>query len=150
MSSSKRLLILAGTAVADLDELPPSVRALVDAADAVFVVTPTLASRLEWLVSDVDKARHAADARLDTVLEQLRSADVAAEGAVGDDTPLTAIEDHVRSFNPDHILIALRSSEHADWQERRLVERVEQRFGLPMTLFAIDPEGHVAGGSADG
>lgn len=143
MSPSKRLLVLAGAALTDIDEVPSSVRVVIDAADEVFVVTPTLTSRLEWLVSDVDKAHRAADERLDAVLGQLRSADVAAEGTVGDDTPLTAIADHVRAFDPDHIVIALRSSDHAGWQERGLVEQTERTFHLPVTIFEVDPEGHV-------
>lgn len=115
MADVHRLLVLAGAALADLEELPPSVRALIDAADEVFVLTPTLTSRMQWLVSDTDRAHEAADERLDAVLGQLRSVDVSAQGAVGDDSPLDAVADRVRSFSPDHILIALRSAEHAGW-----------------------------------
>jgi hypothetical protein len=139
----KRLLVPAGAAVADVDELPPSVRALIDAAGEVFVVTPTLPSRLEWLMSDVDSAHQAADDRLETVLGHLRSAGVAARGAIGDDTPITVVADHVRAFEPDHILISLRSSDHADWQERGLVAEIERTVDLPITIFGIDAEGHV-------
>ena len=44
-------------------------------------------------------------------------------------------------FEPDHILIALRSSEHANWQGRRIIERIEARFGLPATTYTVDPQG---------
>jgi hypothetical protein len=144
MTDAKRLLVLAGAAVSDMDELPPSVRALIDAADEVFVVTPTLPSWLQWLMSDVDGARHEADERLGVVLGQLRDADIAADGTVGDDTPLTAAEDHVRAFQPDHLLVALRSPEHAAWQERGLLDGLERAFHLPMTVFAIDADGHAS------
>src|SRR5687767_14888323 len=122
MADTGRLLVLAGAALTDLTEVPPSIGRLIDAADELFVVTPALTSRIEWLVSDVDRAGHAADERLDAILGQLRSADVPARGTVGDDSPLDAVADHVRDFSPDHILIALRSGEHAGWQERGLVE----------------------------
>jgi hypothetical protein len=134
----KRLLVLAGAAAGSVEELPSSVGEALDAADEVFVVTPTLPGRLQWLMSDTDKARHEADARLDTILGQLRSTGVEASGAVGDETPMTAIEDHVRGFQPDHILIALRAAERADWQERGLLDEATQRFGVPMTVFEID------------
>jgi hypothetical protein len=147
MADVHRLLVLAGAALADLEELPPSVRALIDAADEVFVLTPTLTSRMQWLVSDIDRAHEAADERLDAVLGQLRSADVSAQGAVGDDSPLDAVADRVRSFSPDHILIALRSAEHGGWQERGLTERIQQLTHLPLTIFEIDPAGHVTGRS---
>jgi hypothetical protein len=142
MSDTKRLLVLAGAAVAALDELPPSVRQLIDAAAEVFVVTPTLPSRLQWLTSDIDRARHEADERLDTILGQLRGAEVAANGSVGDETPMTAVEDHVRSFAPDHLLVALRSPEHAQWQERGLTDLIVRSFDLPVTVFEIDADGH--------
>ena len=48
---------------------------------------------------------------------------------------MTVIADAVAEFEPDHILIALRSSEHANWQERRLIEHIEERFGLPVTTL---------------
>ena len=143
VSDATRLLVLAGAAVAALDELPEEVRGELDAAGEVFVVTPTLTSSIEWLMSDIDRARHEADERLDTILGQLEPSGARVSGgAVGDDTPMTAVEDHVRGFHPDRILLALRSPEHADWQERGLVERIRSETGLPLTVFQIDPEGH--------
>ena len=146
--SARRLLVATGAAVADVGELPRDVRGLLDEAAEVFVITPMLPGRLQWLVSDTDRARHAADERLNTVLGHLEAMDVPAEGRVGDETPLTAFDDAVREFAPDHILIGLRSSEHADWQELGLVEAVRSRFGLPVTVFEIGPAGHVPGTSA--
>ncbi len=67
MRVGNRLLVLAGAAVAELGELPGEVRAELEAAEEVFVVTPTLASGIEWLMSDIDRARHEADERLDTI-----------------------------------------------------------------------------------
>ena len=55
---------------------------------------------------------------------------------------MTVIADAVTEFEPDHILIALRIPEHANWQERRLIEHVENRFRLPVTTFAVDLDGH--------
>jgi hypothetical protein len=142
MAEIGRLLVLAGAALTDLKELPPSIERLLDAADEVFVVTPALTSRIEWVVSDVDRARHAADERLDAILGQLQAIDVPAGGTVGDDSPLDAVADYVRDFAPDHILIALRSGEHSGWQERGLVDRVQGIAQRPITVFEIDASGH--------
>jgi hypothetical protein len=50
-------------------------------------------------MSDTDRARHEADERLDTILGQLvPSGASVVGGAVGDDTPMTAVQDHVRAF----------------------------------------------------
>jgi hypothetical protein len=146
--TGRRLLVATGAAVADVDELPPLVRGLLDAASEVFVITPILPGGLQWLVSDTDRARHEADERLNAVLGHMEAMEVPVEGRVGDETPLTAFADAVAEFRPDHILIALRSSEHAGWQERGLLDQVRESFRLPITIFEIGPEGRVpaAGG----
>jgi hypothetical protein len=141
----QRLLMVADAAVADVGELPPQVRNVIDSAAEVFVVTPSLPGRLAWLADDVDGPRHVADERLDSVLGHMRSIGAHASGRTGDDTTLTAFADAVAEFRPDHILIGLRDSEHANWQERGLIEHVKERFGLPLTTYAIDPQGHVSG-----
>jgi len=138
----QRLLVIADAAVADAAELPPRVRTLIDAADEVYVVTPSLPGRLAWLASELNRSRHAADNRLDAVLGHMHSIGARASGTTGDDSTMTAIADAIAAFQPDHILIALRSSEHTNWQERGLIEHVKERFGLPLTTFAIDPQGH--------
>jgi nucleotide-binding universal stress UspA family protein len=143
-----RLLFVSDAAVADVDELPPAVRTVIDAAAAVFVVTPSLPGRLAWLADEVDGFRHLADERLDTVLGHMHSIDAHVSGTAIRGSVMTVIADAVAEFEPDQILIALRSSEHANWQERRLIEHIEERFGLPLTTYAVDLGGHTS--SADG
>jgi nucleotide-binding universal stress UspA family protein len=140
----QRLLFVADAAVADVDELPPAVRAVIDGAAEVYVVTPTLPGRLAWLADDVDWHRHVADERLDAVLDHMHSIDADVSGMAIRGSVLTVIADAVEEFGPDHILIALRTAEHANWQERRLIEHIEKRFGLPLTTYAVDPRGHTS------
>jgi hypothetical protein len=132
-----RLLVLAGEAASSIDQVPPSVRALIAGAENVFVIAPALPTRLEWLLSDVDRARAEATSRLEVALRQLHDVDIAAAGAVGDDTPLTAVGDGVWQFDPDHVVVALRDADHADWQEQGLTDAIEHRFRVPLTAFAI-------------
>lgn len=139
-----RLLVVADAAVADVDELPPLVRSVIDGAGDLYVVTPTLPGRLDWLASQTNPARHAADQRLDRVLGQLRAIGAHADGRTGDEDILTAFADAVAEFRPDHILIALRSSAHANWQERGLIAHVRERFDRPLTTFSLDEQGHVS------
>jgi hypothetical protein len=63
-------------------------------------------------------------------------------GAIGDETPLTAFADAIRTFRPNHILIALRAADHDAWQERNLVDRIRGNFGIPITVFELDRTGH--------
>jgi nucleotide-binding universal stress UspA family protein len=144
----QRLLFVADAAVADVDELPPAVRTVIDEAAEVYVLTPTLPGRLAWLADDVDDFRHLADERLDTVLGHMHSIDAHVSGVAIRGSVLTVIADAVAAFQPDHMLIALRSSEHANWQERKLISRIEERFGVPLTTYAVDLAGHTP--SADG
>ena len=90
-------------------------RSLIESASEILVVTPVLPGRLQWLASDTDRVRQEADERLRTVTGQLEelATGAAMEGAVGDETPLSAFADAVRRFRPDHILLALRASDHS-------------------------------------
>src|SRR3954462_588946 len=144
----QRLLFVADAAVSDAAELPPAVRAIIDAATEVNVLTPTLPGRLAWPPDGGDRFRHCAAERLDTVLSHMRAIGADAGGAAALGSVVTVIADAVTAFEPDHILIALHVSQHANWQERRLIEHVENRFRLPIVTFAVDPAGHTR--TADG
>jgi nucleotide-binding universal stress UspA family protein len=144
----QRLLFVADAAVAEADDLPLAVRTLIDASDRVFVLTPTLPGRLAWLADDVDRYRHVADERLDSVLDHIGAVGARVSGAASRGSLMTVVADAVAEFRPDHILVALRSSAHANWQERRLTEHIEERFEVPLTTYAVDPDGHTR--TADG
>jgi hypothetical protein len=117
--------------------VPVGVRALIDQADEILVMLPTLPGRIAWLAGETDKTREVADARLQVVLGQLEDVGRRAEGVVGSDDPMVAFGDAVADFHPDHIVIGLRSRNEGGWQERGLVEQVLKRFGLPVTIFEL-------------
>jgi hypothetical protein len=133
----ERLLIAAGEAADSADALPPAVRELIDTADEVLVVTPTLPTRFEWLASATDKAREQADERLQVVLGHIEELGTQASGTIGADDPLLAFEDALAAFHADHILVGLRPPDHAGWQERGLLEELLRRFGIPVTVFSL-------------
>jgi hypothetical protein len=137
---SDRLLIAVGQAATNAAEVPFGVRGLIDGATEVLVIAPTLPSRLQWLVSDTDQATERADERLQVVLGHLDELGANAQGRIGSDEPLVALEDAIREFEPGHILIALRPEERAGWQERGLIDAVLVRFGLPVTVFVVAGE----------
>ena len=66
-----RLLIAAGEAAASPDNLPFGVRSLIEAAEEILVIAPSLPGRLDWLASATDKATEQADKRLAVVLGHL-------------------------------------------------------------------------------
>jgi hypothetical protein len=134
---SAKLLVAAGEAAANVKELPFGVRELIEGSEEILVITPTLPGRFEWLSSATDRAREQADERLQAVLGHLEEVGTRAEGEVGSDDPIEAIADGVRAFDPDHLLIALRPGEKAGWQEKGLLDRIQERFALPMTVFSV-------------
>jgi hypothetical protein len=111
------------------------------AGDAeVLVVTPALNSRLRHWTSDEDRARGEAQARLDTSLAALRDAGVDARGQVGDDDPLQAIEDALRAFPADEIVLSTHPPGRSNWLEHGLVENARERWPCPITHVVVDLE----------
>jgi hypothetical protein len=150
VASGTRLLIATGEAAASVAELPELVRSLIRGASEVLVMTPILTGALEWIASDTDRARYEADERLEAVLGDVQAIapGATAFAQVGDETPMTAFADAIRQFQPDHVLVALRSSEHDGWQERGLLDRLRNDFHIPITTFEVDRVGRVPSAGA--
>jgi hypothetical protein len=106
----------------------------------VLVVTPALNSPLRHWVSDEDQARAAAQDRLDKSLGRLAEAGVQARGEVGDGDPLQAMEDALRTFGADEIVISTHPPGRSNWLERGVVERARERFAVPITHVVVDLE----------
>jgi hypothetical protein len=106
--------------------------------ERVLVVCPALNSQVRHWASDEDGARAAAQRRLDASLGQLRGAGIQAEGEVGDDDPLQAIEDALRTFGADEIVIATHPEGRSNWLERNVVGAARGRFDVPITHVVVD------------
>jgi len=106
----------------------------------VLVVTPALNSPLRHWASDEDEARAAAQKRLDASLGRLRSAGIQARGEVGDGEPLQAIEDALRTFGADEIIISTHPEGRSHWLERGVVSGARERFAVPITHVVVDLE----------
>ncbi len=70
---ARRVLIVTSEDLAEDNEVPESIRPLVANADEIYVVTPMLTTRMQWLTDDKDQARAAADERLRTVFEHMHA-----------------------------------------------------------------------------
>ena len=101
------------------------------AGGEVLVVAPALDGGRGRLPDD-DRPRRAAERRLAACLDALRDSGIAAEGIVGDAEPLVAIEDALRVFPADEIVIATRPEHSSGWLARRVVQRAAQRFWHPV------------------
>jgi hypothetical protein len=106
----------------------------------VLVVCPALNSRIRHWTSDEDGARGEAQARLDVSVSSLTGAGVHVRGQVGDDDPIQAIDDALRSFPADEIVISTHPPGRSNWLEKGLVIRAKDRYGCPITHVVVDLE----------
>jgi len=106
----------------------------------VLVVSPALNSPIRHWASDEDPAREEARRRLEASLERLRANGIEASGEVGDADPLQAIEDAVRTFGPDEIIISTHPEGRSHWLERGVVTGARERFAVPITHVVVDLE----------
>lgn len=102
----------------------------------VHVVSPTLVSQLRHWTSDLDDAQTEAQARLEATLATLRAAGIDAGGTVGDEDPRQAIDDALRTFGADAIIIATHSGGRPNWRERGIVARARELYALPIAETA--------------
>ncbi len=109
-------------------------------AARVLVVCPALNSPLRHWVSDEDEARASAQTRLDESLGSMQAAGLAATGEIGDGDPIQAIEDAVRTFQPDELIVSTHPAGRSHWLERGVVEKARERFDLPLTHVVVDLE----------
>jgi hypothetical protein len=136
----KRLLVIANETVGGPELLAELNRHARGRKTEVLVVTPALNSPLRHWVSDEDAAREAARARLEVSLEAMRAAGMSARGEVGDSDPVQAIEDAVRTFAPDEIVISTHPEGRSNWLERGVVDGAKERFDVPVVHVVVDLE----------
>jgi nucleotide-binding universal stress UspA family protein len=106
----------------------------------VLVVCPALNAPLKHWVSDEDGARVAAQERLAASLARLATVGVDARGEVGDGDPLQAIEDALRTFGADEVIISTHPEGRSHWLERGVVSGARERFSVPITHVVTDLE----------
>jgi hypothetical protein len=134
----RRLLVVANETVGG-EPLLEQIRQLAsEETTRVLVVTPALNSPLRHLASDEDAARAQAQERLDRSLAELERNGVQASGEVGDGDPLQAIEDALRTFGADEIVISTHPEGRSNWLERGVVTSARERYAVPIHHVVVD------------
>src|SRR5437667_6351519 len=139
-AGERRILVVANETVGGHHLRSMILERSLDVREEVLVVTPALNSPLKHWVSDEDEARAAAQERLDASLARLAEAGVQARGEVGDGDPLQAMEDALRTFGADEIVISTHPPGRSNWLERGVVEKARERFAVPITHVVTDLE----------
>jgi hypothetical protein len=110
-----------------------------DDAEIEIVAPASNIGRLDWLTNAEDDARADAAERADEVAAALPSDSVAAH--VGDTDPIRAIEDALRAFPADEVIIVTRSEDEASWLERGTGPTARERLPLPVTHLVVSRDG---------
>jgi hypothetical protein len=136
---SRRLLVVT-TVPLDGDLLRRRVREHTGSEDAeVRVVAPASdVSPLQWLANDEDEARaEAAEVAERSARAVAPEADV-AEAEVGDVDPVQAIEDALREFPAEEIIVVTRPGSEAAWLEKGSGAEALERFHVPVTRLVVE------------
>lgn len=105
----------------------------------VLVITPALAgSRAAHWASAIDEAIELARQRMELSLIALDELGLRAKGEIGDSDPNMAIEDALRTFPADEIVISTHPPERSRWLEHGVVERAREQVDLPITHVVVD------------
>jgi hypothetical protein len=134
----RRILVIANETVGGEELLTILRSKAAGVSEQILVVCPALNSQVRHWVSDEDGARAAAQARLDASLAQLQRDGVQAQGEVGDGDPLQAMEDALRTFGADEIVISTHPEGRSNWLERNVVGAARDRFDVPITHVVVD------------
>jgi hypothetical protein len=139
-ASERRVLVIANETVGGQELLSAISTLALSERTRFLVVCPALNSRLKTFTSDEDPAREAAQQRLDDTLARLASVGIEASGEVGDGDPLVAVDDAVRTFGPNEIVLSTHPPGRSNWLERGVVESVRAHYDVPVTHVVVDLE----------
>jgi hypothetical protein len=101
------------------------------------VLAPVLTSPIHYGVTDIDREIGQARARLDGSLRWARDHGIRARGRVGDPDPVVAIEDELRDFGADEVIVVTHRDERTSWQERVELDRLGKQLDLPVRRIVI-------------
>lgn len=105
----------------------------------ILVVTPALAgTRASHWASDIDEGIELARQRMELSLIAIDALGLKAKGEIGDSDPNVAIEDALRVFSADEIVISTHPPHRSRWLENGVVERARNEIDLPITHVVVD------------
>jgi hypothetical protein len=106
----------------------------------VKVVCPALNSKIKHWTNEEDAARDEAGRRLQGLLTALRGEGFDVDGDIGDDDPEQALEDALRRFRADEVIISTHPPGRSNWLERDVVQRARDRLDIPVRHVVVDLE----------
>jgi hypothetical protein len=105
------------------------------------IVAPVLCSRIHYIASDVDRELAEARDRLALTLAWARAEGLSVTGRVGDaNAALGAIEDELRRYGADQVVISTYPRGASNWLETGIVDRLRDELEIPVTHVVVQPD----------
>jgi hypothetical protein len=122
-------------------ELRDRLTALAASGAELRIVAPILPSRVRYIATDVDQELSDARRRLAAALDWCRSNGIDASGKVGDPIGgFSAVEDELRSFAADEVIISTFAAGQSNWLETGIVEQLREELDIPVTHVEASPD----------
>jgi hypothetical protein len=139
-AARRRVLVVANRTLAGEELRETLRRAAADGAE-LHVVAPILPSRVHYIASDVDRELAEARERLAAALAWAREEGFDADGKVGDPfTAFGAVEDELREFGADEVIISTLPPGRSNWLEAGILQRLRDELDVPITHVIVDQE----------
>lgn len=137
----KRVLLVTTTPV-DRPDLAADIRRLLgDDVTAVRVIAPAAkVSRLDWLTNAEDDARAEARDSADTAAEAIGDGpSIEIDRASHDSDAVQAVEDALRTFDADEIVVLTGAEDDSGWLEQATVAAAFSHLELPVRHLEAPP-----------
>jgi nucleotide-binding universal stress UspA family protein len=134
----RRVLVVANRTLGG-DELRETLRRAAADGAVLHVVAPILPSRVHYIASDIDRELEEARERLAAALAWAREEGLEADGKVGDPfTAFGAVEDELRAFGADEVIVSTLPPGRSNWLEAGILERLQDELDVPITHVVVD------------
>jgi hypothetical protein len=136
-----RIVILANDVIGDESLVREIVRHIEGRqAEALIVAPARVESPLDLAAGDVDDEIEEARRRLDASIAALEQHGIRASGTVGDADPNLALEDALRLFPADEVIMVVHPRERRTWLEHDVVEQARRAVKTPITVIEVDAD----------
>jgi GABA permease len=79
-----------------------------------------------------EAAARSARRRLEQTLQTLRNQGLTVSGELGDYRPLVALDNAMREFHPDHVVISTHPEDRSTWLRHGVVAEARERYDVPV------------------
>ena len=144
--AERRGVLVVANRTLEGEELREHLSELAASGAELRIVAPILPSRVRYIATDVDRELADARERLAGALDWCASQGLPATGKVGDPIGgFGAVEDELRAFAADEVIISTFAAGRSNWLETGIVERLRDELDIPVTHVVASADRAAAG-----